>query len=103
MKTKTPSLVTIAVLTTITIIFWLFFNIYRVFKRVPPKVVPEEVLKPLEQLDPTALSKLNGRIYAADYAVPVPVTLTSTPEATPQTTPIPSPTSSPSPSPSNTP
>lgn len=59
-----PSIVTIAILTTITIIFWIFFGVYRVLTSEAVVNVPPEVLIPINPtLDQNALGKLEQRIF----------------------------------------
>jgi hypothetical protein len=64
LKHRAPKLVTIAIFTTITVIFWVFFGVYRVLTSEPNPNVPPEILSPLNPtLDTTALLKLDDKIY----------------------------------------
>ncbi len=59
-----PSIVTIAILTTITIVFWIFFGVYRVLTSEVVVNVPSEALAPINPtLDQSALGKLEERIF----------------------------------------
>ena len=63
-RPKPPSIVTIAIMTLITVVFWTFFSVYRIFTTESPTDVPEEVLKPINaQLDTEALNTLQERNY----------------------------------------
>lgn len=61
---KVPSLVSIAILTAITLIFWAFFTAYRVFTTKPPLSVPTELIEPLSpSLDRNTLDKVEGSVF----------------------------------------
>ena len=63
-KAKTPSLVTTAIITTITIFTWIVFGVYRALTTTPPVNVPPEILAPLSsELDSQALAGLSERLY----------------------------------------
>ena len=63
-KIKAPRLVTVAIMTTITIIFWVFFEVYEVLTTDPPVKVPPEILEPISAtLDTEALSKIEQRVF----------------------------------------
>lgn len=79
-KTKTPNLVTLVVLTTITVLFWVFFSLYRVFTDEPSYDVPAEILEPVSPtLDSSLIDKIESRIFFREG------------EVAPTTTPGPSP------------
>ena len=108
-KTKTPSIVTISTLTLITILFWVFFSVYRVFTIKPPDEVPEEILSPIDPaLDSNALSNLTKRKYMDESLIPdvsvgnipTPQLIISTPSPTQSPIPLPNESSTPTPSPS---
>ncbi|KKQ53354.1 hypothetical protein A2865_03850 [Candidatus Woesebacteria bacterium RIFCSPHIGHO2_01_FULL_39_17] len=63
-KPKAPHLVTVAIFTTITTIFWIFFSLYRILATESlPKVDPK-LLEPLNpELDREALNLLEERVY----------------------------------------
>ena len=100
-KTKTPSLVTIAILTTITALFWVFFSIYRVFTTEPSPVVPPEILEPVSpSLDSSIIDKIQARLFFAEGEVSTQIqiaTQTATPIATETATPTATPAESPTP------
>lgn len=61
---KVPSLVSIAILTAITLVFWAFFSAYRIFTVKPPIKVSPEVVAPLTpSLDKNALEKIDKTIF----------------------------------------
>lgn len=85
-KLKVPSYVTILILTTITIVFWIIFSVYQVFTDKPEGKVSDETLENLSPtLDSETVTELESRIYFTEDAIP-PTTLEST-------TPEPEPTS----------
>ncbi len=97
-KLKTPTAVTTAVLTLITIFFWAGFEVYRslTVKPVPP--VPAEIINPITpSLDTKTLNSLNQRIFLTDDQIGN-TTGTTAPisTVTPTLTPSPIPSSSPS-------
>lgn len=63
-KPKAPRLVTVAITTTITVIFWIFFTLYQVLTTKPPSSVAPELLAPIDPtLDTNSLSELKNRVY----------------------------------------
>ena len=97
-KSKTPNLVTIAILTAITAVFWVFFSVYRVFTGEPSPSVPAEILEPVNPtLDDAVINAMEGRIYFAPGE-----TFTRIEIASPEASPTEAPTIAPSPSPSPT-
>ena len=94
-KIRTPTAVTSAVLTMVTIFFWVGFEVYRGLTVKPPPPVPVEIIKPLEPtLDTSLLDKLNQRLIVPDSDIDnvkptqtlLPVFSTSTPSGTPTST-----------------
>jgi hypothetical protein len=70
-KPKAPRLLTVAIFTTITIIFWIFISVYMVLTSKPDVNVPPEILAPINpQLDSQALNDLAGREYYDENEVP---------------------------------
>ena len=70
MKNKVPKLVTIAVLTLITVVFWAFFGAYRALLEVPKIEVDEKILEPVNPtLDTKSLLKLETRIFIPEDEV----------------------------------
>lgn len=108
-KLKTPTLVTTAILTMITVVFWIAFEVYRTITTKPAPTVPQEVIAPLNPtLDEGTLNKLQlrinldenqvGNLAVADLssATPLPTeTPVASPSATATTTGSASPVSSP--------
>ena len=91
MKTrkKLPSIVTIAILTSVTAVFWLFFTAFRAFTKKEKIDVPTEILAPLNpKLDQKALEMLDSRYYIEEDQIPD--TVIATPSPTPTETSIPS-------------
>jgi hypothetical protein len=73
-KPKAPRLVTVAIFTTITIIFWVFFSLYNIFITKPPPEVDPKLLVPLDPtLDTRALTRLEGRVFFEEgtFAPPI--------------------------------
>jgi hypothetical protein len=63
-KLKVPNLVTIAILTVITVVFWIAFGVFRIFSAKSETSVPNEVLIPLDPtLDKDVVDKIGQRIY----------------------------------------
>lgn len=63
-KPKAPRLVTVAIFTTITLIFWVFVSLYNIIISEPDINVDPELFEPLEPtLQKEALDKLEGRIF----------------------------------------
>lgn len=111
---KAPKPVVLAVLTLITVVFWIVFGIIRIISQPEPVDVPSQVIEPLTpELDTEILSTLEGRVLFAESEIqtqilvstptPVPLEITTPSEisATPSSelTPEESPTPTPSPSP----
>lgn len=63
-KLKTPTAVTTAVLTLITIFFWAGFEIYRAITAKPIPVVPAAVINPLDPtIDTKTLDNISQRLF----------------------------------------
>lgn len=70
-KPKAPKLVTVAVVTTITIVLWVFFGVYRILTASSPPIVPEELLAPINPvLDQEALRNIEGRVFFEESEIP---------------------------------
>ncbi|HJX59200.1 hypothetical protein A2V61_03740 [Candidatus Woesebacteria bacterium RBG_19FT_COMBO_47_8] len=109
-KYKTPNLVTLVVLTTITIVFWVFFSVYRAFTQQPTPAPSPEILEPFSpELDKETLGKIQGRRFFEEGEIPQISVAVTTPTATPtlEATASPTPTASAeatlTPSPTSTP
>lgn len=58
------SLKVILALTVITTFAWIGFDVYRAFTQLPPPVVSEEILAPVEpNLNVNVLNALPNRVY----------------------------------------
>lgn len=98
-KSRIPSLVTIAILTAITLVFWVFFGVYRAFTTKPSPSIPESILQALSPtLDSNALSKIQSRTFLSEGEIG-----SATPSATTTPQPIPTITPTPTSTPSATP
>jgi len=65
-----PPIVKLAILTLITVIIWITFDVYRALTIKPAPDVPEEILAKLDpSLDETALNQLQSRVYVADEQI----------------------------------
>ena len=75
-KPKPPKLVTIAVVTTITLIFWVFFGLYEILTTKSNVEVPEVLLQEINPtLDTTVLGQLQNRLFFEEGQVePLPQT-----------------------------
>ncbi len=63
-KPKAPKLVTVAITTTVTIIFWVFLTLYRVLTTKPNPSVDPVLLQPIDaNLDVESLEKIKDKIY----------------------------------------
>jgi len=75
-KPKAPRSVTVAIFTTITIIFWVFLSLYRVLTTKPDAEVPPEILAPINpSLDTETLRILSNRVFFEESEVIVPTPL----------------------------
>ena len=93
-KTKPPRIVTILIVSTITIVFWVAIDVYRALAIKPADPVPGEIIAPIDpNLDETALRSLEQRVYIEEDQIQ---TLPEQSTA-PQVTPSPSPTATVSP------
>jgi len=104
-RTKLPNLVVIAILTTITVIFWIGFGIYSIFQHKPETLVPKEITQSLDpNLDLVTLKRLESKLLLPDSQIGETILTAPTPEATSTPaatlTPSPTPTVSPESSPS---
>ncbi len=95
-KTNLPVPVTILVLTLITAVFWIVFEVIRTFIKEPAPSVPKEVLLPLNPtLDTDLLTNLQQRLYLSDQEIgdtSLVITASPTPEPTPVASPEATPT-----------
>lgn len=101
---KVPKLVTIAILTVITIVFWIGFGIYRIFTKSESTPLASDVTLPLSPtLDQSVLSGLKNRLVLTDNEIGETIlttnestpAATATPEETPEATATATPTATP--------
>lgn len=101
---KAPKIVTIGILTLITIVFWVGFEIYRTFTQKPEAPVAENIITPLNPtLDQTVLSKIQERMYLDEGQIGQTVITAATPTPLPTIAPTVAPTASASAQPSTSP
>jgi hypothetical protein len=93
-KAKMPSLLTIAILTVITVIFWIGLDVYRALTQKPAPEVGPKILAPIDSsLDTQSLDKLEKRVYIDQFqAATASQPPTPKPSATPIAIPSPNPT-----------
>jgi len=82
---KAPHLVTISIITTTTIIFWIFFEVYRIFTGPADINVPDEIMAPITPaLDINSLENIERRVFFEEDEIPEFITIPSpAAEATP--------------------
>lgn len=88
MKKKLPNLVVLSILTLITSLFWIGFNIYQALTREPSPIVPPDVILQIDpKLDTDTITLMKNKSYPISNAVIQLATneplATSTPTATP--------------------
>lgn len=73
-KPKPPRLVTITVVTTITIVFWVFFSLYQIVTKKPESEVPPDLLREFSpHLDTATLNSVQNRLfYEEGQVAPLP-------------------------------
>jgi len=104
-KNKLPSLISVLILTLLTSVMWVSFNVYRALTTETPAEVPKEIIEPLTPtLDRETINQIESRIFLDESQIPdvvsVPVTQvigTPLPSPTPISTPIASPEAEPIP------
>jgi hypothetical protein len=63
-KKTTPFIVKFAIMTLLTALVWVGFDVYRAFTQKPPPAVSAEILAPVDPtLDSATLEKLTNRVY----------------------------------------
>lgn len=74
-RQKPPRLITIAIISTITIISWVFFGLYEVLSKKPDVAVPETLLQDINpQLDTATLNTIQTRLFfEAEQVQPLPI------------------------------
>ena len=70
-KEKIPNIVTLAILTLITSILWIFFSLYRVFTEKSEIKVSQEILEPLSPtLNEIAISEIEKGVFIEQNQIP---------------------------------
>ena len=63
-RPSAPKLVTVAITTTITIVFWVFFTLFQILTGEPDPVVDPKLLEPIvPELQIETLSVLKDRVF----------------------------------------
>lgn len=107
-KQKPPRILTLAILTVVTVVAWIGFDVYRALTTKPAPPVPPEILAPIDpQLNTLILNDIINRVYVepkegttqivnsdSEVRVSTPVP-TISPTASPLATSSPIPTSTP--------
>lgn len=89
-KPKAPRLVTVAIFTTITIVFWIFFSLYNILVQPAQLDLDENLLKPIDPtLDTKALNSISSREFYEEGEVEIPIFII---QITPSPTIAPTPT-----------
>lgn len=100
-KAKLPSLVTVLILTLITVVMWVGFDVYRLFNQPAAPSVPVSVSNPITpSLDQDAINQLESRPLVDNSQIPdnvVNASANSAPQSSSETQTIP--TNSPIPTP----
>ena len=79
-KTKVPSLLTIAVLTLITSVFWVVFSVYQIFHSKAILDIPPKVLEPISPvLDSQQIDKIAARVFFEESQIPESPAVASSP------------------------
>jgi hypothetical protein len=63
-KKKTPTTVTLAILTTLTVFAWIFFDVYRILKKTPVIDIDPKIL---EMVNPVLDQETLGKIEEGKY------------------------------------
>lgn len=101
-RTSTPTGITTAVLTLITVLLWAGFGVYRALTIAPEQTVPEDIIRPLDpKLDTNTLDTLQTRLSIDEKSIEATPGPTTTP--IPTSTPLPSGSGTPTPIPTSTP
>jgi hypothetical protein len=94
-KNKLPNPITILVLTLITALIWISFNIYRALTATPPPAVPQNISQTLTPtLNQDAINKIESSTFLNDSQIPPAVTGQAAPSTSAPTT-LPVPTATP--------
>lgn len=99
-----PNIVYLAILTAITVVFWIFFGVYRVFTSQPAPSVSQAILEPLDpNISIDVIDSIEARIYFDESQLPQTVITSPTESPSPSPTEVPLATETPLASPSASP
>ncbi len=91
---RPPRFVTLAIMTTITVIFWVFISVYKILTSQTEPSVGADILAPLNPtLDSSSLTEIRNSLYFNDSEISTLKTVVE--ESTPSPTPLPTPTGTP--------
>ncbi|NMB83047.1 MAG: hypothetical protein GYA14_14640 [Ignavibacteria bacterium] len=89
-KKKLPGLISILILTAITVVMWVAFDIYRAIKKTPQTNIPENISKSfVPSLDTDVIKNVENKIFFDESQVPDEIVSSS---PTPKSSAIPNPT-----------
>jgi hypothetical protein len=70
-KDKLPSLISVLILTLITVVMWVSFDIYRAVTKAPESIVPAEITKTLNPtLDQDSIKLIESKKFLSDFEIP---------------------------------
>lgn len=70
-KEKTPKIVSLAILTLITSVLWIFFAVYRsITKKEEPKAVTDVIIPLTPTLDSKTITQIETRVYVEEGQIP---------------------------------
>lgn len=104
-KNKLPSLISVLILTLITVVMWVSFDIYRAITKAPESIVSADITKSLNPtLDQDSIKLMESRTLLDDSQIPENIIISSSPvpvakiipspTAVPTNEPLPEPTES---------
>jgi hypothetical protein len=93
-QNSVPNIVYLAILTAITVIFWIFFSVYRVFSNEPTPSVDTSIMEPLSPVfSLETMDQIGQRVYFKEGEIPQ--TIITSPSPSESASPTATPTSSP--------
>jgi hypothetical protein len=93
-QNSVPNIVYLAILTAITVIFWIFFSVYRVFSNEPTPSVDTSIMEPLSPVfSLETMDQIGQRVYFKEGEIPQTIIASPNPSesASPTAAPTPSP------------
>ena len=68
---KTPNLVAMLILTLVTVLAWVFFDIYHAIINKPAPIVPDEIMAPIvPKLEREVIDQMNTKVYFNESDIP---------------------------------